>query len=37
MTSEWTYDLDAVEQAASVIEHELTTVLDRLNIGCPRR
>jgi hypothetical protein len=32
MRSKWTYDLDAVEQAASVIERELMTVLDRLNI-----
>lgn len=30
MRNKWTYDLDAVEQAASVIEHELMTVLDRL-------
>jgi hypothetical protein len=37
MRSEWTYDPDAVEQAASVIEHELMTVLDRLNIPCPPR
>ena len=37
MRSKWTYDLDAVEQAASVIEHELSTVLDRLNIPCSRR
>ena len=37
MRSKWTYDLDAVEQAANVIEYELSTVLDRLNIPCSRR
>jgi hypothetical protein len=37
MRSKWTYDLDAVEQAASVIEHELMTVLDRLNNPPSRR
>ena len=34
---EWTYDVDAVEQAASFIERELMTVLDRLNIRCSPR
>jgi hypothetical protein len=31
----WTFDPDAVKQAASVIERELMTVFDRLNIPCP--
>ena len=35
MRSEWTYDLDAVEKAASVIEHELMTALDRFDIRFP--
>jgi hypothetical protein len=37
MRSKWTYDLDAVELAASVIEREFMTALGRLSIPRPLR